>query len=163
MVELAQDAGRLLPGDRQHLVGVRVRLFSQSRRLLFDQGWHRDDDAIVCAPAGRVWNSCLRNSTWDYRNGHDSRRQREVRPLIADGLTPIPRWGKPEDVAKAVRPSCKVLSRFRLERCSTSTAGSTCGGCEGSIVLYRRLVGIYPLTRPWTTLSPLIGRGSCPK
>jgi NAD(P)-dependent dehydrogenase (short-subunit alcohol dehydrogenase family) len=22
--------------------------------------------------------------------------------LIADGLTPIPRWGKPEDVAKAV-------------------------------------------------------------
>ena len=59
MVELRKNAAGLFPGDCEHLLRVRVRLFSQSRRLLFDESWNCDDDAIVCAPAGRIWNSCL--------------------------------------------------------------------------------------------------------
>ncbi len=51
--------------------------------------------------------------------------------LIAGGLTPIKRWGFPEDVGKAVSaPSRKGCCRSAPAKSSTWTGDFTCGRCE---------------------------------
>jgi NAD(P)-dependent dehydrogenase (short-subunit alcohol dehydrogenase family) len=46
------------------------------------------------------------------------------------GITPIRRWGKPEDIGRACGPSRRTVSRSRRAPLSTSTAGFICTGSD---------------------------------
>ena len=49
-----------------------------------------------------AWHQRVRGAARHHRNRHDQRGRRQIYRLIAEGLTPIRRWGQPEDVGLAV-------------------------------------------------------------
>ena len=70
----AQGRRRLSRRDRQRLVGERDRSLDQPRRLLHQQGRHRDGHATLGPPAGRVRHRRLRSPARHHPHRHERRR-----------------------------------------------------------------------------------------
>ncbi len=65
-------------------------------------------------------------------NADDSRGARNYERRIADGLTPLPRMGQPDDIARMVLALARAISHSPPGRSSRPTAAFSSNGSEGS-------------------------------
>ena len=104
MVRLVQagHAAGLSSAHREHQLHLGLHLLDVARGILHLQGGDLDVHEAVRGPAGGVRHPGVRGAARHHLTDMTAGVKEKYEKLIAEGVTPIRRFGRPEDVAACV-------------------------------------------------------------